>query len=321
MNLESSILRYLKDTHEISGINETYQPLDPDAAGSAVSMLAPWSLESISLNTGIGKPEVKSILEKLEGGSFRDISSDGVTRTVFTIEVVPSDSKLETRISELAGEIPISRIMNLHVYQFVKDKVKEENRPVKLEDALFDLKNNVFLPDDFMPEYLMGMVEGESELSLEEVRESLQIIPGIDSLYIYPETRENGEGRVRFLYPAHVTSLRASIFNETLREIIVKSFGTIQASAKYREFENSRLIKNLIFNIGQKHTRELRRPLFDPRKIGILEKMGLVEKSGEVAVVKESITLEDLKALYDHAKKLGHELSREWLSSVARVVP
>lgn len=313
------IIHYLRDTEKLREYVEEFSPLNPEEEGVSDFILAPWSLEAISLNTGASPDEVAAALEPL--GRFtemRKTPGSGPAVRMFSCEALPGESQPASDAGGLPGSLSVSRLMNLHVLQFVRDKIPESGNPVKIEDAIFDLKNSLFLPDDFMPEHLMGMVEGELSLTIPEIREAFQIIPGTCSIYIFTERKNNGYGRVRFLYPAS-RAPGTELSNEQLRKMISDSFASIQKTDEYRDFENSRLLKSVIFNMEQKKTRELRRPIFNPAKIGVLESMGLVDRNGESASVKEGITVDELKELYSRAREAGHSLSSRWLDSAVEM--
>ncbi len=319
MNSETIILQYMADTFPLRKVYENFSPLDPDEKGVSQSVLAPWSLRAISANTGVETDEVRRILEEKGDFRFREVKSENLSITIAETNNELASNKIP--ISMETGEsLSVSSLMNLHVLQFVQEKSSETGRPVKIEDAIFDLKNSLFLPDDFMPEHLMGMVEGEASFNEDEVRKAYAIKEGLTSIYFYQESKETGFGRIRFLYPAASGSFNNVPSNEKVRELIGTSFSSIQGEKSYLDFVNSRLIKNVIFNIEQKKTKELKRPIFDPRKIKTLEEMGLVERNGDSASIKEEITLETLKEIYSNAKTAGQEMAKKWLSTKIKVI-
>lgn len=314
MNSEELIMNYLSDTSTIGKIIDSFSPLNPDEIGASQSVLAPWSLEAVSANTDIPVGEIRNFVHRSESLSLKEVDVDG-----HTVSVIESVAKLKgesiQNVLEPGVRLTVSQLMNLHVLQFVESKTGEVDAPVKIEDAIFDLKNTLFLPDDFMPEHLMGMVEGEPDFSLHEVRMAYAIQGNLTSIYFYQESKTGGFGRIRYIYPAKSGKFTNTPSNEDIRGMISSSFNSIQTEKSYVDFVNSRLIKTVIFNIEQKNTRELKRPIFNPGKIKILEDLGLVEKIGDAASIKESVTLDSLKELYASAKKEGQELAKNWLST------
>lgn len=318
MNTEESISKYLADTYSIREIIEVFEPLNPDEAGASRSILAPWSMLSISGNTGATVNEVMKFLEKNDAFSVAETEKEGIK---FTIAKAQGnlDAATEGVNLEPGTQLSVSQLMNLHVLQFATSKVSAEDAPVKIEDAIFDLKNTVFLPDDFMPEHLMGMVEGDADFTQDEIRGDYAVVDGLTSMYFYQEQKNDGNGRVRFIYPSLSGAIKEAPSNESIRELISKSFSTVQSEKSYVDFVNSRLIKTIIFNIEQKNSRELKRPIFNPGKIKILENMDLVEKSGDKAFIKQSVSIDTLKEIYSKAKEDGQKLAEVWLSSKIEV--
>lgn len=314
MSSESLIIQYLTDTFPIRELIETFPPLNADEANVSQSVLAPWSIDSVSANTGVPVNEVIQIILELDGFNLLEVNRGTSDLTVAQTNrkpVVDGSGYKPARVNFMT----VSRLMNLHILQFLESRVLGTNLPVKIEDAIFDLKNALFLPDDFMPEHLMGMVEGEPDFSEEEMRESYSIADSCRSIYFFQETKSGGFGRIRYLYPAASGKPINVPSNEKIRELISGSFNSIQENKSYLDFINSRLIKTVIFNIEQKNTRELKRPFFNPGKIKVLEDMGLVEWNGETPSIKSSVTLSSLKDIYSGSKAAGQKLAVDWLTS------
>lgn len=318
MSSEESLLNYLKNTFSIREINETFDPLNPDESGSQRSVLAPWSLEAIKVNTGLSYSEIEKTISSIKFLSLDKVEANGFqTILIRTNRELEGTSEFVT-LPEIK-ELSISKLMNLHVLQFVQNKINETDHPVKIEDAIFDLKNTLFLPDDFMPEHLMGMVEGTVDLSDDQLRSAYSVIGDAIPLLFYKEAKDDGTGRIRFLYPAKSVKLVGVPSNERIREIISSSFESIKNLKSYIYFINSRLIKTLIFNIQQKNLRELKRPVFNPVNIKFLQEFGIVEEKAGISLVKEDITLEKLKELYSDLKGEGEKLAKSWLSRSVEV--
>lgn len=319
MNPIDRILNYLRDTRDISGIADSLSALDSESSSSKESILSPWSIETIAINSGSSVEKVRETLSGMNGGSIKQVTINGINLEVFTL-----NGELPAQVGEDGFEfgnssVHVNALMNLYLYQYSLSRIAEHDYPVKMEDALFDLKNTVFLPDDFMPHYLLGTVEGETGMRTSQVFDKLQIADGSVSLYVFSEASSEGTGRVRFIYPANSGKIHNAPDNDSIRTIIGGSFGNLRADKRYTDFENSRLVKNVLYSITQKGSRELRRPMFDPRKIAILDSMGLVDKSGEVPKVSESVAIEDLQGIISRQKQAGKELAEEWLESKVEV--
>ena len=313
MNNEHIILRYLHDTFSIRNLMEQFTPLNPLETGVGTSVLAPWSVDAVRINCNVNEDDVLNVIGNIDSLQIQRITArtESFDMIVSRSEVFPVNVKVE--LVHLNREMEISKIMNLHAFQFLLKKVSESDRPVKIEDAIFDLKNNVFLPDDFMPENLMGMVEGDFNGFINQVRDSMQFSNGLTELYIFPEKKGSGFGRVRYLYPSRSLEILEPPANDRLRSVIMTQFSITQGDERFKNFESSRVLKNVLYNIEQKKTRELKKTVFDGRKIEILDSLGLITNIDGVFRVKDEVSTERLRQLQDEAKRKGHELAESWL--------
>ncbi len=320
MDAKNQILKYLNDTYSIRNILENFLPLNPDEPGAGKSVLAPWSISSISINTGFSEDAVLEELEEIPDAKVEPIVKDGVQLMVLRMRESLGVQAHASHDSHDIKTMMVKDAMNLHLYQFSIEKVAQNDRPVKIEEAIFDLKNNAFLPDDFMPEHMMGMVEGDLAMSTEGIHRAFLLNSDVRILYLFHELKGNSAGRVRFIYPAKANFSVPIPENGRIREILAASFSGLRENEKYKDFENSRLLKTVLYNLETKNSRELKRPAFDPRKIRILETLGLVEKTGDAAMIRDSVSAGQLKTNYNMMKKHGEELANEWLHSKVDLV-
>lgn len=315
MDNRDFIFQYLADTGDIRDFIKPLAPLDVNEDGSMESCLAPWSVSSIVANTGMNHDAVMEALKGVDHLTLKEEHCGGHR------EIIVSGDRFRGHRTEATGtpndvmDGRVSSAFNLHVYQFILSQAREGRGPVKIEDAIFDLKNSLMLPDDFMPEHLMGMVEGETALSIDQVRKAYEIVPGKTSIYLYPEQKKQGFGRVRFLYPASSFSLADPVSNETIRDAISASFGGLSDDPRFGKFESSRLLRSVIYNMERKNSRILRKPVFDSRKIGILEKMGIIDTSGDTTKVRDGVSADDLRSMVEEAGIQTRHLAHEWLES------
>ncbi len=319
MDTYNLILKYLNDTYSIRNVLESFPPLNPEEPDSGKSVLAPWSVSSISLNTGLTENEVMEEIEEVSGASVESVEVDGMRIQLLKMGESLGLKAHASHETLKPDPLTISEVMNLHMYQFVAEKVSSIDRPVKIEEAIFDLKNNSFLPDDFMPEHIMGMVEGALKMSSEEIHRAYLLHSETKLLYLFHEQKNNIPGRVRFIYPSKVNFNVQLPNNEKLREKLIGSFTGLRNNEKYRDFENSRLLNTVIFNIESRKNRILKRPVFDPHKISVLESMGYVDKTDEMPKIRDNISVGQLKEKKTELKKHGEELSKEWFQSIVHL--
>lgn len=315
MGSVEAIARYLVETENIREISVSFSPLNPEEKDTRMSRLSPWSVGYVALNAGATESEVRKFVDSTEGIALMEGSSEDGGQVIVRNGKTPLELDIALQPKREIASPRVINAMNLHVYQFLTGRLGESDQPVKIEDAIFDLKNSLFLPDDFMPEHLMGMVEGISFPPVIEAKRAFQIMPGITSIYLYPEWKSDGFGRVRFLYPSPSGVPEKTVSNEAIREAISGSFRQLSTDSRYREFEQSRLLKSVVYNMTQKKSRELRRPVFDPRKVAALDALGIVEKPGDVPKIREEVSVKDLESIIDRAKQAGSALAREWHES------
>ncbi|MCL5783073.1 MAG: hypothetical protein M1476_04095 [Candidatus Thermoplasmatota archaeon] len=313
MDNKQIILRYLHDTFSIRNLTEQFTPLNRNEPGAGASVLAPWSVDAVRINCDVDRDDVLNAVENIDSLEVQRVTAgtEPLDIIVSGSEIFPVDVQVEN--VRLKREMEISKIMNLHAFQFLLKIIPGADRPVKIEDAIFDLKNNVFLPDDFMPENLMGMVEGDFNGVISQVRDSMQFLSDSTALYIFTERKGDGFGRVRYLYPSRSLKIENLPDNERLRSVIMSQFAIVQREEKFKNFETGRVLKNVLYNMEQKKTRELKKPVFDSRKMELLDSFGLITSTDGVFRVKDEISTEYLRQLQDEAKRMGHELAESWL--------
>lgn len=319
MSSEEIIFNYLKDTYSIRSIKDTFSPLSSTDNDKGGSLLAPWSVDAISINTDIEADEIISVLSEYKNGSISASKQKSSGSQVFEIygelPLKPSDDSRRP----CKEKMTVSELMNLYLYQYSKERIAEHNYPIRIEEALFEMKNSVFLPDDFIPPYLLGAVEGKSDMGPSEVKNHMQLTKRVNSLYVYPEDYSSGHGKIRFIYPARSGNVLYAPSNEKIRMLLSDSFQSLGTSEEYADFVNSRLVKNVIYTITQKGTRELKRPLFDDKKIEVLNRMGLVGGPACSPVIKDGVTTEQLEEIYDRQKKSAEQLATKWLDTLIKV--
>ncbi|MEM0157533.1 MAG: hypothetical protein QXN26_05670, partial [Thermoplasmataceae archaeon] len=179
------IENYLMETFSIRNIMEKIQTRDR-AKGPATWILAPWSLDSISINCGLNVEDVIRTLDSMPEADIVSRNMDGSSISV----VIWSGTEPPSSSAELPAHEPGRRVrdlINLHIYNYISARTANENKPVKLEDALFDLKNSVMLPDDFIPDYLMANIEGDTVPAVDYTIEKLQPFSGRRDVFCYFE--------------------------------------------------------------------------------------------------------------------------------------
>ena len=310
----SRIKKYLQDTFNIRNIMEEV-PVRAPSSELTTWILAPWSLESISMNCRLPVKEVTRILESVP--QVEIATQDHGAHKISVVRWLGSEPPSYPSVSSLQQPgRKIRDFINLHVYNYLLERTGKESRPVKLEDALFDLKNSVMLPDDFMPDYLMGNLEGEDIPTSDYVMENLQPFSGRTDVYCYFEPSHKGPGSLAYLFAASPEPGMVND-NKEIEKIIGDSFRSLSRDPDYVHFELSRYMKTILSNIQRHSSSELRRPLPPPHILESMKSMGIIAETNGRYSVSEGISVEHLKGMLETEKNAAKVLSAKWLESMA----
>lgn len=304
---EDSVISYLNATTNVANLKLKFKTLESTSGED--SIVIPWAVKSVSLNAGVSEEYVKETVSKLGGLEIYEEDYFGVKYEIIR-GFLEEDGKEE--LQKVPGTMTIRNVMNLIVYQYVLNAQLEINSLVKVSDALFYIKNSVMIPDDFMPEHLMGNVEGNMSMTLESIRRQFQFLPGKDVLFVYPEKYGQKFSRIGFLYADQKVRLSGLSENEVLLKILKRSFNNLQSDPRYKDFESSRVIKNLIYQLEVRKTRELKRPLFNQDKIDQITDLGIPVEGNRIP---ERVKISMLNELRSHFLTRSGSLSKEWLGS------
>ena len=296
-----SLRWYLVNTNTIRNVRERFNLLE-----GGDSWLLPWSVKSICLNSNVSREFLQDFVLRNQGFNFENVEIDGAK---FEVLKGP-DMKMDHRVVPPQPLMSVKNLMNLAIFLYARDQGETLPSPVKLEDALFFLKNNVMIPDDFMPHHLMGNVEGTMDLTIESLRREFQFLPGITAIFLYPEIPDARYSRVKYVFASPCLELGEEIGLERVLEILKKSFAELNQDPRYIDFESSRLLKTLIYNIEVKKSRELKRPFFTPDKVARLAAMGVPVTETSVS---EKVSVASIKTLRENKLISAKSLSDDWL--------
>ncbi|MEM0159102.1 MAG: hypothetical protein QW812_06295 [Thermoplasmataceae archaeon] len=306
-SLSSRIKQYLRDTFSLRDVLEPIEPLEKSNA-EGVHVLAPWELRTICLNSGSSPQFLKQFISRSP-----DVRVETQTLGGSEVEILKMTGEIKGQVDfEDIGMAPLTvrELMNLYIHSYLKAS-GSSLKPFKIEEALFNLKNSVFLPDDFMPEHLMGNVEGSLLIPVERLFSEFQISGHQPILYIFPESLGAKFSRIRFLYPAG--NVRSSYFTpEKIIDALKNSFSKVSSDPLYSKFEASRLIRTVIFNLNRKKKVEFKPPLFAPEKIKILRQLGVVTDGN---VLSQEYDIDSLSRLASRLKEESSGLAKRWLES------
>ena len=316
--VDELILRYLHDTWNIRYRQKVFKPFS-SANDIESQTIIPWSIPMISANIHVDDHALREIIErqgylqidheKRYGQDFDLVKLKGDRSSLPPIELKPI---------RIPDEVSVSSLINLYMYIFLSEAVSTEDRLMTIEDAVFSLKNTLMIPDDFIPPQLMSNIEGEVHLDVNEMIKDIQPFSKHQLIYVYPEFFNGIPYRIRFLYPSKSYSIENG---RTLQELLSKigdSFEKIKLDEDFSAFQLSRYLKDVIYIIEVKHTRELLPPLFSADKMSKLQSLDIISTSEAKTVVKDSIDINYLKELREMLKKKAEQLRSNWLKSIIK---
>lgn len=313
------IMTYLKQTYKIREISEDTKLqgfIDGYDREGARFTVAPWDLEQIVLNTEADDSHMvrESILEAPDLLAVEDIPGNvAVARTVS--DVFGQDVNNENDGAINPDSILVEDAFKWYLYHKIMILSQNGTKPVGISDGVFAIKNELFLPDDFIPSVMMEMVEGSKVVDVMETVKNIQPTGQKNAIFILAK-HDSG----KFLEPHwfYYNSSISGVVPEGLEKLggkISESFAEFQNTSEYEDFLFSRIMRNVIFTVETKKKRELGKPLFDPGKLRLLEKRGVVKLDNNVGTVIESISIEQLKKMKSEAELGAGKVSDLWMSS------
>ncbi|MDS0256482.1 hypothetical protein ApAK_02120 [Thermoplasmatales archaeon AK] len=304
---ETRIVQYLVDTFHLRDVVEQIEPLEKNSS-NPINLLAPWEFRTVCLNASVSDQFLRQFVKKSRTLSLQRVKQNGVE-----LELIKANGEIHNPapIDVIdSNDFTVKELMNLHMYLFLAGNAGVP-KPVKIEDALFNLKNSVFLPDDFMPEHLMGNVGGSMLLPKEALFSEFQLFGHSAMIYIFPEDLNSKFSRVRYLLPSGPHSVRG-ISQESIVSALKESFSQLSGDPLYRKFEASRLIKTIVFNLNRKKQVELRPPLFTPEKVKILSEFGIITSDNRL---NPSLDADKLSKIASDLKNQSSALAQRWFNS------
>ncbi len=318
-----NVLNYLKNTFEIREFSETVKLqgfIDGYDRDKAEFVVAPWDIEQIALNCGIeNSAEVAEALSEYPEFFSVENSGSGI-KVVRALASTFPDAIIEEPAESIQPEsLSVEDAFKWYLYHKINLLSNGGKVPVKISDGIFAIKNELFLPDDFVPRVMMEMVEGSKVVDVPETVKGIQP-SGQNNAIIILGKHESG----RFLEP-HLfyfngrAAGKIPVDRGNLGEKIAASFAEFQNTPEYENFLLSRVMRNVVFTVGTKKKRELGKPLFDPSKLKLLEKRGIVALEGNIGVVPDTVELGELNRIKAEAEKSAEKVSGLWMSSLIRL--
>ncbi len=316
----NEVMDYLIQTFRIRGVSERtklqgfIEGYDRDVDEFVVS---PWDVEQVALNTAVS--DSKMVREAVS--KFPEILA--IEDSPGKISVIKASSEDLAEYGHEATDnngspqsITVGDAFKWYLYHKIEVLSNSGDKPVGISDGVFAIKNELFLPDDFVPRAMMEMVEGSKVVDVIETLKNLQPSGQSNVIYMFAKHHDGEHLEPHWFYYRPHLSGKVPQSLDKLGEKIASSFADFQKTNEYENFLFSRVMRNVIFTVETKKKRTLGKPLFDPGKLKLLERKGIVILDGNVGAVPENISIDQLKQMKAEAEESAGKVSDIWMSSM-----
>ncbi|MGC8505835.1 MAG: hypothetical protein ACP5NK_03905 [Thermoplasmata archaeon] len=290
-----------------SGINGLYGEISP--------VCAPYSLENLRMNGG--PSDIEFLTDKLKEFGIR------ITASVsgFNLDFNNMDTIAEPRIKhhekhiKLTGRIGIEDSFRLLLDMIVRDDFEVHKMPVRTDEAIFAIKNGAEIPDDFMPKYMMDLIEPAQIPDFICVCRELQISKECRNLFLINCSQNGATGSVSYLVPSSQCVPDSDLDRGSILEGLKKSFRNLEQSEDYVPFTVSRNLRTVMYNLKSRNSRKLPRQISTGTAIEQLKSLNILNLSDSEWVLGDHITLEILEQMKSKYDAMIGETAAKWLQS------
>ncbi|OWP56943.1 MAG: hypothetical protein B2I17_03115 [Thermoplasmatales archaeon B_DKE] len=313
------IATYLKNTEKIRDAEFTAGVFNSSEKVNYV--VTPWEMKQVILNTaGIHEHELSDYVSKNHDILvIEDLGHGNKRIKLRTGAELPASSDPSADTASFRSKVRIMDIFSILLYLRISALSENGSSWVKKEDAIFGIKNSLNLPDDFIPQAWMSIVENDNPIKSVEPLNYLQDVLGKRLVYTYSSF--DGETPVMpyFFYIQPVKGFADHYSEELLSALLTSEFEKLRTSHEFRAFTLARILKTVIFNIETKKLRELKKPLFDQDKIRSLREENLVDETDGRYFLTESLSLSELKSLREEFLNRTQKVSLDWMEREVQI--
>jgi|GEM_PF-3127385 hypothetical protein len=311
-NNDAKIARYLWDTMMIR--DAEFLAELPHSSEEKKFLITPWETNQIIQNLeGVSTHELEGFLSMNDGMFGLTPINSGEQAFTLHPHADPSDYHIDEEPAiHVETEIHIKDVFGILLYKRIRALSENGGSWVKKEDAIFEIKNSLMLPDDFIPQSWMAIVENDEPIESERVIEDIQKILGRKWIYVF-SSYEDGKAIMPYFFYYRKGGVFADVTEEQLNSILSGEFEALRNSPEFRTFTMTRTLKSVIFNLETKGSRELRKPLFDDAKIKLLMNENLVIENDGKFFIRESVSVTDIESMRNGYLDLSGKLSSEWM--------
>lgn len=276
--------------------------------------ISPWSIRQLEISSGCSNDEILELISVQDQVKITEKVLDDETFNVLeTFGAIDLNIPVQP-VSGFMEDMDMHHLIRLLVWLNTTMICNRTGEMPSLSDSILTVKNELMVPDDFMPGYMMKLVEsGVTEMT----SEMLNNIQGKDRLlYVIC-----GFDRHNKAYPASIIPSAAfSCINETelyerCLNKVKELFSNISMTEEFQNLTVSRTLRALIYQIEKNNRKDLSGFLWKGEKMTILKSLGLVDETEGKPVVKSDMDLQDLMSMYKGYKSEAEKLSTNWLQT------
>jgi len=274
----------------------------------------PWSLMQLKTSTGVEMNVFSNFIK-----NRKDLRTVEKTVENRTIEVLEAQENInfgsnKSLLSDMIKQADIHGLIRILVWISARRSSEKTGALPTLSESILTVKNELMIPDDFMPGYLMNLVESGVETLTDSL---INAILGWDNL-LFIICGFDSEG---IAYPVSIIpSLSYSCDSEN--ELFTKITGRLKEVfaelSSGKEFENlttGRTIRALLYQLEKNKKRDLSGFIWKGEKMKILRALDLVEEIEGKPFLKQGVDSIKLGDLYADYRSKTEELSKKWLST------
>ena len=317
-NNDVKIARYLRDTMMIR--KAEFLAELPHSTKEKNFLITPWETTQIIRNLDdVSTPELEGFVYRNDDIFTIAPINNGEYALRLQPHAEPADYQINGKpLIPAETEILMKDAFGLLLHKRIESLSENGSCWVRKEDAIFGIKNSLMLPDDFIPQSWMAIVENDEPIDSDRIIEDIQSIFGRKWIYVF-SSYENGKAIMPYFFYNRKGTALPEVTEERLMSILASEFEALRNSPEFRVFTMARILKSVIFNMETKGTRELRKPLFDSGKIKLLMDENLVNESDGKFFLRESVSLTNLESLRNRYLDLSSKLSSEWMNRIVHL--
>lgn len=321
MSLSSRINNYLL---AVAGLPETVESGSAWlSAGTDQSMrnftVAPLSLRQILFNTNLkdrGQLEAALKAEGIEYSFLRKVyAPEDTAQTITEIDLLQlPDGNITGKLPELdsyvTGRITVRSLFKLSLMSECIEHYRNSGTVMKVEDAVFGIKNALSVADDFMPQEIMQMVEGRFPSDPGRILGELQLD---ENYHTYVLMKESSDGFIGF--HSIIPGFRAENSKDAFSSFLLRLSGELkglESSALYADLRLSRILKSLIFQMEFKKQRELGRSLLSSDTLELLRSENIIDETGEKPEIRQTLNAAIMKRMKSEVDSRIGEAVKAW---------